>query len=99
LEGDCKGVYVANKSQHGFDVIELAGGTSNAAFSWSIVANRADEVLSDGSIAPYSSERFAPAMGPQKLNVLEGKTKELSKNEELIKASTHTTLKDFEKTK
>jgi hypothetical protein len=99
LEGDCKGVYVANKSQHGFDVVELAGGTSNTAFSWSIVANRADEVLSDGSIAPYSSERFAPAMGPQKLNVLEGKTKELSKNEELIKASTHTTLKDFEKTK
>ena len=99
LEGDCKGVYVANKSQHGFDVIELAGGTSNTAFSWSIVANRADEVLSDGSIAPYSSERFAPAMGPQKLNVLEGKTKELSKNEELIKASTHSTLKDFEKTK
>ena len=99
LEGDCNGVYVANKSQNGFDVIELAGGTSNTAFSWSIVANRADEVLSDGSIAPYSSERFAPAMGPQKLNVLEGKTKELSKNEELIKASTHTTLKDFEKTK
>jgi hypothetical protein len=99
LEGDCKGVYVANKSQHGFDVIELAGGTSNTAFSWSIVANRADELMSDGSIAPYSSERFAPAMGPQKLNVLEGKTKELSKNEELIKASTHSTLKDFEKTK
>jgi hypothetical protein len=24
LEGDCKGVYVANKSQNGFDVIELA---------------------------------------------------------------------------
>jgi hypothetical protein len=99
LEGDCKGVYVANKSQHGFDVIELAGGTSNTAFSWSIVANRADEVMSDGSIAPYSSERFAPAMGPQKLNVHDGKTKELSKSEELLKASTHTTLKDFEKTK
>ncbi len=99
LEGDCNGVYVTNKSQNSFDVIELAGGTSNTAFSWSIVANRADEVMSDGSIAPYSSERFAPAMGPQKLNVLEGKTKELSKNEELLKVSTHTVLKDFEKTK
>jgi hypothetical protein len=99
LEGDCNGVYVTNKSQNGFDVVELSGGTTNTAFSWSIVTNRADEVMSDGSISPYSSERFAPAMGPQKIQVVEGKTKEPSKNEELIKASTHSTLKDFEKTK
>lgn len=99
LEGDCNGVYVTNKTQNGFDVVELSGGTTNAAFSWSIVANRADEVMSDGSISPFSSERFAPAMGPQKLQVIEEKTKVPSKNEELIKASTHTTLKDFKKTK
>ncbi len=66
LEGDCKGVYVSNKTQNGFDVIELAGGSSNTSFSWNIVANRADELLSDGTVAKYTSERFAPAPGPIK---------------------------------
>ncbi len=64
LEGDCQGVFVTNKTQYGFDVIELNGGKSNVKFSYHIVANRADEVLPDGTIAKYSSERFAPAMGP-----------------------------------
>ncbi|MEN9399125.1 MAG: hypothetical protein RL632_226 [Bacteroidota bacterium] len=65
LEGDCKGVYVTNKTANGFDVIELNAGTSNTSFSWSIVANRADETLQDGSVSKYSDERFAPAPGPQ----------------------------------
>jgi len=65
LEGDCMGVYVTNKSASGFDVIELAGGNSNVDFSWTVTANRADEVLEDGTIARYSSERFAPAQGPR----------------------------------
>lgn len=64
LEGDCKGVYVTNKTQNGFDVIELDGGTSNAPFTWTITANRADEVNPDGSIAKYSAERFVPALLP-----------------------------------
>jgi hypothetical protein len=62
LEGDCKGVYVSNKSATGFDVTELMEGNSNVKFSWNIAANRADEVLNDGSVSKYSSERFAPAM-------------------------------------
>ena len=33
LEGDCKGVYVENKTRNGFDVVELAGGNSNVKFS------------------------------------------------------------------
>lgn len=85
LEGDCNGVYVSNKTQNGFDVIELAGGTSNTSFSWSIVANRADEVLSDGTVAKYSTERFAPAPGPQekqtvqnRKNVVEEPLKDIS---------------------
>jgi len=41
LEGDCNGVYVTNKSATGFEVVELANGTSNVAFSYSIVASRA----------------------------------------------------------
>ncbi len=64
LEGDCNGVYIANKTQNGFDVVELRGGVSNVSFSWSLTANRADEVLADGTISKYSNERFAPAPGP-----------------------------------
>jgi hypothetical protein len=62
LEGDCSGVFVANKSATGFDVIELNGGSSNVPFSWSIVANRSDKafIRSDGStkISHYSDARF-----------------------------------------
>lgn len=65
LEGDCKGVFVTNKNQNGFEVVELNGGNSNTPFSWTIVANRADEVLPDGTISKYSEERFASAPGPQ----------------------------------
>jgi hypothetical protein len=64
LEGDCKGVYVTNKSADGFDVVELEKGQSNVTFSWSVTANRADEINEDGSISRYSEERFAPAAGP-----------------------------------
>ncbi|MBX2979304.1 MAG: hypothetical protein KF905_08425 [Flavobacteriales bacterium] len=65
LEGDCNGVYVTNKSGTGFDVVELAGGTSNVPFTYTVVANRADEVNPDGTISRYSVERFPPAPGPQ----------------------------------
>ncbi|HWB63368.1 MAG TPA: hypothetical protein VG603_07660, partial [Chitinophagales bacterium] len=60
-EGDCNGVYVTNKTPDGFDVVELAGGKSNVEFTWMVVANRADEILADGTLAKYSAERFAPA--------------------------------------
>ena len=69
LEGDCNGVYIANKTQYGFDVIELGGGKSNIPFSWSLSANRADEVLADGHVSRYSAERFASAPGPAERNV------------------------------
>ena len=64
LEGDCAGVYVTNKSATSFDVIELAGGLSNTSFTYTIVANRADEVMADGSISRYTNDRFSPAPGP-----------------------------------
>lgn len=64
LEGDCQGVFVTNKTQYGFDVVELQGGKSNVRFSWHVVANRADEVLPDGTLSKYSSGRFSPAPGP-----------------------------------
>ena len=65
LEGDCNGVYVTNKTANGFDVVELAGGKSNTTFTYMVTGNRADEILADGSLSPYSAERFAAAPGPQ----------------------------------
>jgi len=38
--GDCKGLYVANKSAGSFEVRELGGGTSSIAFDYRIVAKR-----------------------------------------------------------
>lgn len=64
LEGDCNGVFVTNKSGAGFDVVELMNGTSNTPFTWTVAANRADEVLPDGTVSRYSAERFARAPGP-----------------------------------
>jgi hypothetical protein len=39
-EGDCKGVYIAQKSADGFDVRELGGGKSSIAFDYRVVAKR-----------------------------------------------------------
>ena len=38
--GDCKGLYVANKTAGSFEVHELGGGTSSIAFDYKIVAKR-----------------------------------------------------------
>jgi hypothetical protein len=40
-DGDCKGLYVSQKSAGGFDVRELGGGTSAIAFEYRIMAKRA----------------------------------------------------------
>jgi hypothetical protein len=71
LEGTCQGVFVENKTGHSFDVTELNGGNSNIPFSYTVVANRADETLPDGSISRYSAERFPAAPGPQERIQLE----------------------------
>jgi len=63
LKGNCKGVYVESETGNGFSVKELMDGISNTAFYWHVVANRADEILSDGSVSRYSSERFPKAQG------------------------------------
>jgi hypothetical protein len=39
--GDCKGLYISQKSANTFEVRELAGGQSNVAFDYRIVAKRA----------------------------------------------------------
>jgi hypothetical protein len=38
--GDCKGLYVARKTAHGFEVRELGGGRSTVEFDYRIVAHR-----------------------------------------------------------
>jgi len=38
--GDCKGLYVANKTPTSFEVRELGSGTSNVAFDYRIIAKR-----------------------------------------------------------
>lgn len=62
LEGDCKGVYVTNKSQEGFEVKELQNGSSNVAFAWSATASRADITDSKGKIiSKHVGVRFPSA--------------------------------------
>ncbi|MEZ4309876.1 MAG: hypothetical protein R3F14_17700 [Polyangiaceae bacterium] len=65
LEGDewVRGVVVKNKTATGFDVVELDGGVSNAAFQWHIVANRADEVLPSGRLSHNADMRFEVVTG------------------------------------
>lgn len=66
LEGDCKGVYVTNKSAAGFDVIELNGGTSNTPFSYQLIANRANAVEANGRVrASFADARFP--IGPDRV--------------------------------
>jgi hypothetical protein len=38
--GDCKGLYITNKTQTSFEVRELGGGTSSVAFDYRILAKR-----------------------------------------------------------
>jgi hypothetical protein len=72
LEGDCKGVFVSNKTPNGFDVRELQDGRSNVSFTWQIVAVRADTKDETGKlISPFSTQRFPiapefPKVGPVK---------------------------------
>jgi hypothetical protein len=41
-EGDCRGLYVSGKGQHGFTVRELQGGNASVPFSYRVVARRSD---------------------------------------------------------
>lgn len=69
LEGDCKGVFVSNKTTSGFDVKELQGGVSDVSFTWQIIAARADKKNSAGEVtSEYSSARFPvmPELAPLK---------------------------------
>ena len=62
LEDECNGVRVTNKSQNGFEVVELHNGTSNARFTYFVIANRANRYKDDGTLASkHEGVRFPPA--------------------------------------
>lgn len=83
LEGDCNGVYIANKTQNGFTVKELMDGKSNISFSWFVSAFRADEYDENGNLTSKNFDvryQKAPEVLPSKsainptINTLEEKT-------------------------
>ncbi len=89
LEGDCNGVYVTNKSATGFTVKELQNGNSNIAFSWHIVANRANEDANgSGEKTIHTDLRFpdAPeAISPKTMNSIRIKPQTNPKQIDMIK--------------
>ncbi len=89
LEGDCKGVYVTNKTADGFEVVELQGGTSNVPFSWTVTATRADRLDESGNIASkHVGVRFPrgpKAMETKTLETKESQTQEDSDEKYIIK--------------
>lgn len=79
LEGDCNGVYVTEKSNKGFTVVELGKGKSNIKFSWQIIGNRADATDENGNLtSEFDNVRFP--IGPEKIKVLEQGTSKSLKN-------------------
>ncbi len=75
VEGECKGVYVTEKSKDGFTVVELGEGSSNVPFTYKVVANRANEKIEfeDGRVvkSKYEHLRFPDAPQPQQSKEVE----------------------------
>ena len=92
LEDNCNGVYVANKTINGFDVVELQNGHSNAAFSWQIVGNRANVKDDAGNVvSAFADARFP--VGPERVKAV----KEEVKKAETPKINVSMPLKGLEK--
>jgi hypothetical protein len=70
LEGDCKGVYVTNKTATGFEVIELNGGNSNVSFTYKVVGNRADAYVNGDLSSKYADIRFPIAPKKEKTSAV-----------------------------
>ena len=80
LEGECNGVYVTNKTQKGFDVIELHNGKSNVSFSWHVVANRTDVKDAKGNIISHISNARYPQISTNYNNIKIHKQEEKPQN-------------------
>ena len=80
LEGDCRGVFVANKSATGFDVVELQGGASSAPFSYRVVCKRKhyeDERLATAEQEAVYNKRMMETVWPEVLTQQQAKRDEL----------------------
>jgi len=62
LEGDCNGVYVANKTENGFEVKELQNGNSNVEFTWFASGNRVDEKDENGNVISKNQDIRFPLL-------------------------------------
>lgn len=91
LEGECNGVYVTNKSSRGFEVVELASGTSDVSFSYSIIASRApvSAETKEGRIQKFNApNRFMTIdVNAEELQLLQ---ENISKREEQKRINSHT---------
>jgi|21_taG_2_1085346.scaffolds.fasta_scaffold00016_105 hypothetical protein len=96
LEGDCNGIYVTNKSANEFTVKELQNGKSNVSFSWSIVATRADEKITNknGEVRISNNSVRFPALS-NSFNDIE---QEIVKESKKIKSNTQNTLQQIDVT-
>ncbi len=65
LNDECNGIFVKNRTATGFDVIELNHGTSNAQFTYEVIANRADTKNAKGEVYDYSNWRYPVGPGSQ----------------------------------
>jgi len=80
LEGDCKGVFVTNKSDMGFDVVELQGGTSSVPFSYRVVCKRKyyeDERLATREQESSYNSRMLQTVWPEVIAKRQAKLDEL----------------------
>jgi len=61
----CNAVAVINRTATGFDVVELNRGKSNAAFTYEVIANRADDYDDTGKlISKNADNRWQEGPGP-----------------------------------
>jgi len=91
LEGDCNGVYVTNKTENGFDVIELNNGVSSISFQWHVICNMRDAVMPSGLISKFEDLRFEVApktLMPAKTSV-KGMLKPIAAPENPIQKAKH----------
>lgn len=79
LEGDCKGVFVSDKSANGFTVKELQNGNSNVSFSWQLIATRADAKDENGNVTSKHVDVRLP-VGPERMIFNESSTSKAQKN-------------------
>ena len=79
LEGDCNGVYVANKTSTGFDVVELQLGGSNVPFSYRVVCKRKhyeDDRLAAPEEGVQTTKRMMEAVWPETIALREAERAE-----------------------